>query len=533
MAECKIKFTASDNELAFRLYQELSKTGVSCEELDVGYGVLNHTGKECATPSEKSCMRGIGDGVIEAADVFEYALNNYEKYQKSIESILGQQLSWSLDDLDRTNKFDQRIKWEIVSAISTLREILKKKNIMEGTETYKEKMALGLFYLTAIPIYGGHFGELDKHGLSEYKKYVLTNDRFRLSGDYDPDEYSAFEALTKRKGKCTEISNILFSIMKMAGLSPKFVLIPEIDSQRFEKDKFISSTPGSAHMCIGLNIDGRLRIFDPSNGISDARYNDYFPLTLRQYLSGIYSNRISWFDEKGQFDNAFAAFSTAVSIDSDNSYAYNNRGVIWAKKKQFDKARADHSEAIRRDPHSAFAYYNLGRVWEAKGLIDNAIEDYTKAIGAYPNHATAYFRRGYLRLKKGHVDKAIADNTKAINIGLPYPYVSDAYYNCGLARKKKGQLDKAIEDLTEAIWKNPRFVNAYYLRASVWRKIARFDKAIEDYTEIIKINPKDADAYYNCGISWFFKGNKTNAEKDIKMAAQLDRKYKTSAQFFK
>ncbi|MFH0800180.1 MAG: tetratricopeptide repeat protein [Pseudomonadota bacterium] len=399
MGGCKINFTQESNALAYRFYQALSKDGISCADLDVGAGTINYTGTECPAKNDRTCTKGKGDSIVEAEEVFEYALNNYEKYQKLIEGTLSRPLPWVLDDLNPNtpDDFDGKVRGRINEAIAEFKKILEEDGLKEGTPEYSERLAAGLFWLVTSPPKGASNGSvkqkitsgLNGDNLGKFWDYTEKNGGLRIRGD-SSEEYTALEALQHKKGKCTETSKILFAVLKMAGFKPIFtyedIAREKIDDPEIRK-LVEGSPPGKFHVCIGLAINGRFRTFDPSLINSDADYKHFYPLSLRQFLSLDYSNRGATWHEKGEGDKAIAELSEAITIDSKCAWAYYNRGLVWGKRDKPDKAIADFSEAIKINPKFAVAHLNLAVACAIMGgkleIADDkrqALEMYQKAL---------------------------------------------------------------------------------------------------------------------------------------------------------
>ncbi|MGL6196324.1 MAG: tetratricopeptide repeat protein [Thermoguttaceae bacterium] len=64
--------------------------------------------------------------------------------------------------------------------------------------------------------------------------------------------------------------------------------------------------------------------------------------------------------EQGDFDEAIAPYTEAISLDSQNAEAYCGRASCYGKKSEFDKAITDCTEAIRINPENAKSYYGRG-----------------------------------------------------------------------------------------------------------------------------------------------------------------------------
>ena len=102
-------------------------------------------------------------------------------------------------------------------------------------------------------------------------------------------------------------------------------------------------------------------------------------------LAAAYSNRGNAYDNKGQYDRAFADFNRAIELKPEYANAYYNRGNTYKHKRQYDKAIADFTRAIELQPDFAFAYYNRGRVYEISGRRALAIQDFRTGQRLAPN----------------------------------------------------------------------------------------------------------------------------------------------------
>ena len=154
------------------------------------------------------------------------------------------------------------------------------------------------------------------------------------------------------------------------------------------------------------------------------------------------------FYQKGEYDNAIAAYTKAIEHETDYAGSYNNRGFLYAEKGEHDRAIEDYDEAIEFNSKYATAYYNRGFSYVEKGEHGAAIADYGKVIALNSNFAGAYNNRGFSYAEKGKYDCAIADYGKAIELNPKY---TEPYYNRGGTYHEKGEYDCAIADYDKAI----------------------------------------------------------------------------------
>jgi TonB family protein len=152
--------------------------------------------------------------------------------------------------------------------------------------------------------------------------------------------------------------------------------------------------------------------------------------------------------QKGDFDQAIAAYNKALSINPQLAEAYFVRGIAWRYKGDNDRAIADFNQALSINPQYAGAYNNRGIAWRNKGDFDRAIADYTQALRINPQDAGAYYNRGNTWGYKGNLDLAIADYNQALSIN---PRLAEAYTGRGNAWRNKGDHDRSIADYNEAL----------------------------------------------------------------------------------
>ncbi len=129
-----------------------------------------------------------------------------------------------------------------------------------------------------------------------------------------------------------------------------------------------------------------------------------------------YKKRAFELYQKGDYDNAIAAYTKAIEHKPDDAEAYYNRGFLYAEKGEYDHAIADYDKVIELNPKYAYAYYNRGVSYGEKGEYDHAIADYDKVIELNPKYADAYYNRGTTYHGKREYDRAIADYDKAIEL---------------------------------------------------------------------------------------------------------------------
>lgn len=102
-----------------------------------------------------------------------------------------------------------------------------------------------------------------------------------------------------------------------------------------------------------------------------------------------YFNRgIKYYGQKN-FDEAIAAFTSAIELNPSDFTFYNNRGLAHYAKRDYDRAIGDFNKAVEINPNDSLIYNNRGVAYEDKGEIGQAIVDYRKALELKPNDKIA------------------------------------------------------------------------------------------------------------------------------------------------
>ncbi|MGD1009471.1 MAG: sulfatase-like hydrolase/transferase [Candidatus Aminicenantales bacterium] len=155
---------------------------------------------------------------------------------------------------------------------------------------------------------------------------------------------------------------------------------------------------------------------------------------LWNYLGVAYWN-------KGDLDNAIAAYEHALSLDPQYAVVLSNLGTVETalamKKREAAPLRRamDHfKRAIASDSKDPAAYNGLGAVYRMLGDLDAAISCWGQAVGIEPGHKFALYNLGTAYLDKG-------DKTRARTYLTKY---KERYYKA-LPPQEKASLDALLE----------------------------------------------------------------------------------------
>jgi tetratricopeptide (TPR) repeat protein/membrane protease YdiL (CAAX protease family) len=197
---------------------------------------------------------------------------------------------------------------------------------------------------------------------------------------------------------------------------------------------------------------------------------------------------------------------------------WSERGMARLEKGESDEAIAAFTRAIRLDPADAYAHANRGLARVQQGKFAEAIPDLDAAIRLDPGMADAYLNRGVARARLEDHDAAIADYTEAIRLNPDWVLPRA---NRGLAHLARGDQERALADLTEAIRREPS-AQHHLWRGQAYLAKGHLAPAGRDFTEAIRLDPGLAEAYYQRGLAFEGAGDKARAEMDFQEAVRLD-----------
>ena len=231
------------------------------------------------------------------------------------------------------------------------------------------------------------------------------------------------------------------------------------------RDAYIAR--GDAHVEAGaaeaaLADYGEALALDPSNALaynqrglaleSFERYDD----ALADYTQAValdpgnattLANRANALLVLDRADEALSGFNAALE-HAEDALIYNGRGLARQALGQYDEAVADYTQAITLDADFAEAYFNRGLLYHDQlGNRRGAMTDYNRAIRLDETMADAFIARGNLNLDLEHPDKALEDFDRALELDdqavAAYLGRSDAYRALGQTRKANADLAHA------------------------------------------------------------------------------------------
>ena len=498
------------------IHLELLKRGITDSQLD--QGCPNYQYLKPGVTVNKLAV-GKGDHSISACEVYELTLNRWEdpKIRPLAERLGGSPLPWSLDDFDPVTQFDQKVRETINVFIQNIAAVLKKQNFKEGTPEYQERMAVALF--VAIEMDPGGFNNLmnDPSINSGYKqsylelkkdmeKLGLTElwERFksgglRVLGDYSK-EYSALAALQLKYGECTEHSKILYAAFKMAGLAPFFISLKGTDSKHPIIMAQMSSDPNYYHIALGLEINGKTRLFDGALLDIDPPHFKTLKLSLRQYLSLDLNNQANFHRKVGNHEGSLELRKKANLLDPLNDLTYTNAGFNYNKLGEHNKALEVLNAGLEVNPYNGMALTNRAEAFRFLGQHDRALEAYQQAIEVRPDLPNPYLGLGLLYNARGEQEKSIRYYSEGFRVA---PYYARNSLLAGLTSTYQEELAKKPRYMTQTLARelgvDPALMLAHFHMITYIYLAGHKNMAMEPVEQLVE---RTLQAKRNLNIDW-------------------------------
>jgi len=208
--------------------------------------------------------------------------------------------------------------------------------------------------------------------------------------------------------------------------------------------------------------------------------------------------------EQGRYQDAIAAWQTALTMDPGDAKAHNNMGFALAREGRLDEAIAQWQKALLLNDEYAEVHKNLGRALLEKGMFAEAIVHLRKFVEATPNDAQAEESLGVALMRSGTPAAAIPPLRKARELA---PRDGETAGNLGRALLQSGQADDGIAQFEAALQLDPQDAQTQSDLGVALSQKRDFDQAIEHFRQATQIDPRFAQAHFNLGNALYVRRN--------------------------
>lgn len=248
-------------------------------------------------------------------------------------------------------------------------------------------------------------------------------------------------------------------------------------------------------------IDGKKITYSPPQKPSSA-----IDAQQREYVSSLMQGQE--YLQKGQYNEAIAAFRQALSLNPSHISAYSGLAAAYLSLKQFDEAVFYCDKGIAVDSEFPNIYGIRGQAKFFLRNYDEAENDLKKSIALlekpskYPaNPSLLEYVKSLLNAVKQQREyesrpQKTTPMSQEESVEIKYLRHLDQAKNYIAG----AQYLQAIQECEKAIALNEKEDQAYLYLGQAYEAIGRYKEAQEAYQKAIVINANNAQAYYNLAI---------------------------------
>jgi tetratricopeptide (TPR) repeat protein len=245
---------------------------------------------------------------------------------------------------------------------------------------------------------------------------------------------------------------------------------------------------------------------------------------FRHALEVTHNNAVAWNNlgvalyDAGQYENAVAAYNSAIQIRSSADY-HKNLGLALVKVGKPQEALVEYGRASELEPKGADIQFFSGKALEATGKKDEALLRYEEAARLDPNDAFYQNNLGVNYAAIGRKADALAHYAEAARLE---PESAQYQNNLGTALARDGQEDAAIEHYKLAVRDDPKFAEPESNLGALYASRHRLEDAALHYQIAVQLNPTNVMMRLNAGRVFAKLGNAVDAAAQFEEAVRLD-----------
>jgi len=194
-----------------------------------------------------------------------------------------------------------------------------------------------------------------------------------------------------------------------------------------------------------------------------------------------------------------------------------NLGIGFYELGQFNDAVAEYTRALSDAPRMIELFINRARAFEKLRRLNDAAADYDSALRIDRRDPEVYLNRGVMLLSNGDPGRAITDFDKVIELK---PSWVSPYFNRGVALYRVGDLVRADQDFSVVIQRSAADAGAYLNRGRVRAAQGRADAGL-DFDRALEIDPEWGGGWFARGQYFDSNGNREAANRDFLRAYEL------------
>ncbi|MEQ9640465.1 MAG: tetratricopeptide repeat protein [Alphaproteobacteria bacterium] len=225
---------------------------------------------------------------------------------------------------------------------------------------------------------------------------------------------------------------------------------------------------------------------------------------LRRATELMPANPLAWrelaalFGDMRRFQEAAAAFDTALTLDPNDSVAAYHAGHMYMRWRKPAEAVGYYEIAAASQPDNPQMQAGLAGGLQEAGEVDRALAIVARLLASNPDHADAHNIRGNCLYMKRDYAGAVTAYEEALRLS---PAFGIAAYNAGNALRYLGRLDEALDYFHHACDIDPNVASAHNGVGMVHQQRGHHQAALLAFDRALEIEPELGDALNNKAVS--------------------------------
>ncbi|MCX7647518.1 MAG: tetratricopeptide repeat protein [Elusimicrobiales bacterium] len=256
----------------------------------------------------------------------------------------------------------------------------------------------------------------------------------------------------------------------------------------------------------------------------EKKTKEYMELAIKadQYNLKPYYFMATYYDEKGEWDNAIKWYERLFSVEPTAEVA-NRIAEIYLSQKKYQLAENYFSKTLEINPLNSKALWWLSLLAEERKDYASA-KKYLLRIKGWDEDVDAVLKMSYFDIMMGDLKSAV-EILRNANKKWPDNNEIAYYLALGLMDEGKKENDKEIKKLFELVVStNPNNYEAKYNLAVVCERLNEIDCFEKNFRELLVKNPNDHSVLNYLGYSLIDRGIKLDeAIEMVEKAVSLDK----------
>jgi serine/threonine-protein kinase len=250
-------------------------------------------------------------------------------------------------------------------------------------------------------------------------------------------------------------------------------------------------------------------------------------IEIDRTLSPVHTSLGSLLIEKGEYEMALDAHSTALELNPTNFEAYRGRARAFKSLQRLSEAEETYKKAIEMKPDYWAGYAELGVFYSQYGRFDEAAEQFVIVTELSPGNASAYRNLGGVYYYLGKENEALDAFEKSVEIQPNY----GVYSNMATVNFYSGNYEEAAKFYEKALELNSTdyqvwsFLSIAYKNSDppkIEESKSALTKAIELGVKQLEINQRDPELMLNLASFHLELDEPGEAEKLLNRALKLN-----------